>query len=235
MDRAGEGRSCPGTSSRPGPRHARAPASGPSLTLKEIAAEEGSAIPTLRVSSRLAFLAPDIVTAILDGRHPPQLTANRLMDDTRLPLDWRHSANCSALKAHQSPRFTRVSGLASRSLAKKCGVGRETVVLPKHAARDEARRDGRLAHQNVSSYQRLMRAACKARKTRTNCAARSQKSLLYQWLNCWRRGWDSNPRYGYPYNGFRDRPIRPLWHLSVPRSCSLLPATRQPEGLKYLG
>ena len=23
----------------------------------------------------------------------------------------------------------------------------------------------------------------------------------------WRRGWDSNPRYGYPYNGFRDRPI----------------------------
>src|SRR5262245_41075229 len=20
---------------------------------------------------------------------------------------------------------------------------------------------------------------------------------------CWRRGWESNPRYGYPYNGFR--------------------------------
>ena len=25
---------------------------------------------------------------------------------------------------------------------------------------------------------------------------------------------DSNPRYGYPYNGFRDRPDRPLRHLS---------------------
>ena len=36
----------------------------------------------------LAFLAPAIVTAILNGRNPPQLTANRLMDDTRLPLDW---------------------------------------------------------------------------------------------------------------------------------------------------
>src|SRR5262245_59263892 len=27
-----------------------------------------------------------------------------------------------------------------------------------------------------------------------------------KWLisaNFWRRGWDSNPRYGYPYNGFR--------------------------------
>ena len=25
---------------------------------------------------------------------------------------------------------------------------------------------------------------------------------------------DSNPRYRYQYNGFRNRPIRPLWHLS---------------------
>jgi site-specific DNA recombinase len=61
----------------------------PGLTLREIAAEErvgGSYVSRL---VRLAFLAPDIVTAILNGRHPPQLTANRLMDDTRLPLDWR--------------------------------------------------------------------------------------------------------------------------------------------------
>jgi hypothetical protein len=31
----------------------------------------------------------NVTTAILNGEHPPQLTANRLMDDTRLPLDWR--------------------------------------------------------------------------------------------------------------------------------------------------
>ena len=61
----------------------------PSLTLKEIAAEEGVGGPYVSRLVRLAFLAPDIVTAILNGRHPPQLTANRLMDDTRLPLDWR--------------------------------------------------------------------------------------------------------------------------------------------------
>ena len=30
----------------------------------------------------------------------------------------------------------------------------------------------------------------------------------------WRRGWDSNPRTACTVNGFRDRPIRPLWHLS---------------------
>jgi site-specific DNA recombinase len=38
---------------------------------------------------RLAFLAPDIVAAILAGNQPTGLTANKLMADTRLPLDWR--------------------------------------------------------------------------------------------------------------------------------------------------
>jgi len=28
---------------------------------------------------------------------------------------------------------------------------------------------------------------------------------LLAFNDIWRRGWDSNPRYGYPYNGFRDR------------------------------
>jgi site-specific DNA recombinase len=60
----------------------------PSLPLKEIAAEEGISSSYVTRLLRLAFLAPDIVTAILNGRHAPQLTANRLMDDTRLPLDW---------------------------------------------------------------------------------------------------------------------------------------------------
>jgi hypothetical protein len=60
----------------------------PSLPLKEIAADEGISSSYVTRLLRLAFLAPDIVTAILNGRHPPQLTANRLMDDTRLPLDW---------------------------------------------------------------------------------------------------------------------------------------------------
>ncbi len=32
-----------------------------------------------------------------------------------------------------------------------------------------------------------------------------------------RRGWDSNPRWVKTHNGFRDRPIRPLWHLSNSR------------------
>ncbi len=31
----------------------------------------------------------------------------------------------------------------------------------------------------------------------------------------WRRGWDSNPRWAQTHNGFRDRPDRPLRHLSA--------------------
>jgi hypothetical protein len=31
----------------------------------------------------------------------------------------------------------------------------------------------------------------------------------------WRRGWDSNPRWTRAHNGFRDRLLRPLGHLSV--------------------
>jgi site-specific DNA recombinase len=37
---------------------------------------------------RLTLLAPNIVGAILNGNQPPELTARKLMDDTRLPLDW---------------------------------------------------------------------------------------------------------------------------------------------------
>ena len=37
---------------------------------------------------RLAYLAPDIVEAIVAGRQPPELTANRLVRIHDLPIDW---------------------------------------------------------------------------------------------------------------------------------------------------
>ena len=36
----------------------------------------------------IVSLNPDIISAILGGRHPPELTARRFMDDTLLSLDW---------------------------------------------------------------------------------------------------------------------------------------------------
>jgi hypothetical protein len=38
---------------------------------------------------RLSSLAPDIVGAVVNGRHPPQLTAKKLMLlSPHLPIDW---------------------------------------------------------------------------------------------------------------------------------------------------
>ena len=37
---------------------------------------------------RLAYLAPDITTAIVDGRQPRDLTAQTLLGHSRLPLAW---------------------------------------------------------------------------------------------------------------------------------------------------
>ena len=59
-----------------------------SRTLDEIAKSEGMVASYATRLFRLTLLAPDIVSAILGGKHPPELTARKLMDDTRLPLDW---------------------------------------------------------------------------------------------------------------------------------------------------
>src|SRR5659263_65205 len=59
-----------------------------SLTLEEIAKSEDIVPSYATRLFRLTLLAPDIISAILGGKHPPELTAQRLMDDTRLPLDW---------------------------------------------------------------------------------------------------------------------------------------------------
>jgi site-specific DNA recombinase len=42
---------------------------------------------------RLSYLAPDITEAILDGRHPRGLTADKLLAHSRLPLGWHEQRN----------------------------------------------------------------------------------------------------------------------------------------------
>src|SRR5262249_45097488 len=43
----------------------------------------------------------------------------------------------------------------------------------------------------------------------------------------WRRGRDSNPRYGYPYAAFRVRCFQPLSHLSVAAKGTNIPVGRR--------
>jgi len=59
-----------------------------SLSPNDIAEREGIVPSYATRLFRLTFLAPDIIATILDGRHPPELTLRKLLDDTRLPLDW---------------------------------------------------------------------------------------------------------------------------------------------------
>jgi len=61
---------------------------GEVATAADIARSEGLTRSHVSRVIRLAFLAPDIVQAILDGNAPPDLTAERLLKRTDLPLDW---------------------------------------------------------------------------------------------------------------------------------------------------
>lgn len=56
-------------------------------SLAELASEVNFTPPRFARVLRLNYLAPDIITSILDGTHPPGLTRTRLIQTT-LPMDW---------------------------------------------------------------------------------------------------------------------------------------------------
>jgi hypothetical protein len=59
------------------------------ITLHDIAREERVTAAYLYILLRLRWLAPNITTAIVNGRQPPQLNAKKMMRLTaRLPADW---------------------------------------------------------------------------------------------------------------------------------------------------
>ena len=59
------------------------------LTVHDIAREERVTAAYIYTLLRLPWLAPDITTAIVNGRHPQQLNAKTLMRKaSRLPADW---------------------------------------------------------------------------------------------------------------------------------------------------
>ncbi len=67
-------------------------------TLKAIASRKGSSPQWVARQARIGWLAPDIITAILEGRQPPGLTRRALSLAANLPLDWeeqrRHLGFC---------------------------------------------------------------------------------------------------------------------------------------------
>ena len=59
------------------------------LTVHDVARDERVSAAYIYNLLRLAWLAPDITAAIVNGRQPPQLNAKKLMRQaSRLPADW---------------------------------------------------------------------------------------------------------------------------------------------------
>ena len=63
-------------------------ASGQAASLTSIAASDGVTLPYVRQLISAAFLAPDLVTKIVEGRQPPWLTAASLKTMLPLPGHW---------------------------------------------------------------------------------------------------------------------------------------------------
>ncbi len=61
---------------------------GRAKSIAEIAEREGVSDRYIRRLTRLAFLAPHIVEAIVAGNQPPELTAEALAEPIDLPLLW---------------------------------------------------------------------------------------------------------------------------------------------------
>ncbi len=57
-------------------------------TMAELAIEAGVGGSYFTRILRLSFLAPDVVMAILRDRHPIELNAKRLVNETRIPITW---------------------------------------------------------------------------------------------------------------------------------------------------
>jgi len=70
-----------------------------SATIEEISKRQGVTASYAARLVRLNYLAPDIVEAILAGAHPADLTANKLMKDTRFALSWREQRRTLGFEA----------------------------------------------------------------------------------------------------------------------------------------
>jgi hypothetical protein len=68
----------------------------PNQTIELIAAREGKSERSIRMTLSLAFIAPPIVVAAIEGRLPRGFGAKRLMD---LPMVWSHQWTALGLKA----------------------------------------------------------------------------------------------------------------------------------------
>jgi site-specific DNA recombinase len=61
---------------------------GAGMPFAALAKQEGVSRSYFTRLVRLSYLAPDITQAILEGRQPPDLSPDKLLAHSRLPLAW---------------------------------------------------------------------------------------------------------------------------------------------------
>jgi hypothetical protein len=69
----------------------------PSVTTESIAKRENCSIRKINMTISLAFLAPDLVKAVIDGRLPHGMGIARLID---LPAEWPKQHEMLGLPSH---------------------------------------------------------------------------------------------------------------------------------------
>jgi site-specific DNA recombinase len=72
----------------------------PTRTIESIAAPEKKTERSIRMTTSLAFLSPDLVKAAIDGRLPRGFGTKRLMD---LPMTWSEQWSALGLKSPTQP------------------------------------------------------------------------------------------------------------------------------------
>ena len=120
---------------------------------------------------KLAFLAPDITETILDGRNPPDLTASRLINHIRLPLDWkpthgtgvyltpRRRRQTRPIGSHQGTPFLRKSRAGDIDLKDATERSPVRTVPPKWPTEIFAHKSAWVRHHGVSRGSWRMRSA----------------------------------------------------------------------------
>ena len=85
------------------------------LTVSAIARRAGANVGDVSRSLQLAFLAPDLVEAILDGTQPVALTAERLKRAGELPLLWDEQRAMLGVDELEGGDLRRLSGAGSEA------------------------------------------------------------------------------------------------------------------------
>jgi len=95
----------------------------PDLTVPAIASQERLTIGYLSRLLRLPSLSPDIVTAIIDGKHPPELSAKRLMRlALKIPTDWAEQRKLLPQLPHHLARMALFALQTGARDAVVCGL-----------------------------------------------------------------------------------------------------------------